>query len=214
MPDYYTRYRDPRATFIMIEVRVQTDDGRSSQPFHLRVTEEEFENMTTNSKRQAHRGEWPPPPMGVRYRVPPDFYSRSYADEPFGSRYERPFFNEDWYADFGRSPFGNGGQRPTPPPGPKPKPEEKQNTPPTPEAIRLANCIRLATLAGVVWTDGLDLQKLWKKAQRRCHPDVETGSHELWIELETIAIYFHFVKASSRERDRRTQQNYSGRSAG
>jgi len=212
MSEYYQRFADPRATFVMIEIKVQTERG-FSQPFNLRITEEELHNMIDSARRQAMRSEWPPAPMGVRYRVPSDFYSRSYPNEPFGSRYERPrfggpFFNEDWFATY------PGEEKFTPPkqdrPKPPPKPEPPKNSPPTQEAINLANKIRLATLAGQVWTDGLDLKTLWKKAQRRCHPDVDTGSHELWLELEGIAIFFGFVKGSARA----SRPNYSGRSGG
>lgn len=248
MVNYYSRYADPRATFVMIEVRTLNDDGRPSQPFHLRVTEEEFENMCANSRRQAQRSQWPPPPHGVRWRVADDHQSRSYPHDAYGyPGFDGPFFTspqdeyeyyerqrrdkatrdreardkqraredaehnrrereqreksrEEYFAQFGDAAdesaesffrffkqatgedFPTTGERPTPP---RSQQQLKE---------------RLAELAGSAWIETLDLLTLYKKARRRCHPDMDSGSHELWIELEDIADKLGIVKKKSARR--------------
>jgi hypothetical protein len=67
---------------------------------------------------------------------------------------------------------------------------------------------RLGELAGTIWMDTLDMRKVYNKAKRRCHPDVETVSHELWIELEEIARLLGLIN------NKGARPNYSGRSAG
>ena len=191
MPNYYTRYADPRVTFVMVEVRVVNEDGRPSEPFHVRITEEDFENLQANSRRQYERNQWPMEPRGVIFRPPGGFHARS---EPNwgGPRYTSP--QEEYeaqrreYEKFKRAQqdardarekgerekqeyFNNFGQAPNP------------NVTKTEKQLKE----RLAELAGTVWIDGVSLKTLHTKAQRRCHPDLETGSHELWLELEEIA---------------------------
>ena len=191
MPNYYTRYADPHVTFVMIEVRVVNEDGRPSEPFHVRITEEDFDNLQANSRRQYERGAWPMEPRGIIFRPPGGFHARS---EPNwgGPRYTSP--QEEYeaqrreYEKFKRAQqdardarekaerekqeyFNNFGQAPNP------------NVTKTEKQLKE----RLAELAGTVWIDGVSLKTLHTKAQRRCHPDLETGSHELWLELEEIA---------------------------
>lgn len=46
---------------------------------------------------------------------------------------------------------------------------------------------RLADLAGVEWetAESMDLKKLLRKAQHKCHPDTG-GSHEQWLSLQKL----------------------------
>lgn len=199
MPVFYTRYADPRATFVMIEVRTFDEAGRPTPPFHLRVTEEEFRNMMQNSHEQSRRNQWPPPAPGRRWRPADPHESRSYpANGPYWNRFDDPFFEPEFFTS-----SHTGGPPPTAEQERRRKEEQQRKeeqktkdyweafgrkqsyTPPSPSEAELKK--RLGELAGTAWIDTLDMMTVYKKARRRCHPDMPNGSHELWIELEEIA---------------------------
>lgn len=197
------RFRDPRQEFFIVSIHMVDDRGdQCDHSFNVRLTEEEFEDLAARSRRQYQRGAFPSGEFRPStYRTDDD--RRRYGQPHFGPSFEdenyRFFFGGQAYDPFEemRREQQERARR-------EQNKREQQHTtaPKTPKKSPLQQRMRLAELAGVEWPTEIETQKLWKRAQRRCHPDVEGGSHELWIELEQIAIYFNFVKGSTRTASR------------
>jgi len=255
--EFYQRFRDPRVNYVMVVIGIETDKGTFGDAFHVRMTEEEYENFRASSRRQYERGYWPP---GGDYRTPGGAASsRSYPSDPFS----RPFYDSEtpFYAP--GSPYeqqrreyereranmkaeeearkqkeqqdrdraqGKGGAKFTDRGGgnfeftfkegenfwatfgpgvffiPEDEPPKEQffydGEPVTEEEFHRRNekhqkktapkmstsdaKKRLCELAEMPLTS--DAKAAYKKAMRRCHPDMPTGSHELWLELAKIAM--------------------------
>jgi hypothetical protein len=203
MPDYQ-RFRDPRVDYVMIVVGIENRDGTFGAPFHVRITEEEYENLQAQSRRQYERRQWPTDTQGSyrpadrpRSERPSFNFSDGFGGEPytfFFTSEERDFYGRqegysheqqkrayEEYREKNRERERTQGKGP----------EEKPTAPKRSDAQAR---MRLAELAGISWPTDIQNPNLYKRAQRKCHPDIEGGSHDLWIELEDIARQLRLIK--------------------
>jgi len=182
--EYYRRFRDPHVDHVMVEMRAEQSDGRPGEPFHVMLTEEEYEELRARSRRQYERGRWPRD--SFPYRPARDEPRTTWTnggptmfdDDP---RY-RGFFNFEDKEQF-RNQHEEKKRR-----AEEERARRARNEPPPTQAKSEKQLKdRLAELAGTVWIETMSLKTVYNKAKRRCHPDMEGGSHALWIELEEIA---------------------------
>lgn len=192
--EYYRRFRDTHIDYVMVEIRAEQGDGRPGGPFNVMLTEEEYEELRARSRRQYERGRWPRD--SFPYRPARDEPRTHWTND--SPRFDGDFFpsGPDPYAFFQekvRQEQQENRER-------KAKAEEERarrarnEPPPTQAKSEKQLKERLAELAGSVWIETMSLKSVYTKARRRCHPDMEGGSHALWIELEEIAHLLGIVK--------------------